>query len=281
MRGYAVAVLLGTNLIGFAPAAIAAQSNPIVAPSPGDPWERPNRAAYAFQSLLERHVIRPAAKLYRWLTPGPIGRGLHNVLVNLSEPAAFLNDVLQRRFRRAGIPAKRFIMNSTVGLLGLFDVAGDAGIAHHNNEFGVTLGTYGVTPGPYLYVPLVGPSTVRDLLGSAVDFLTDPMHRVNYAYRAEASDARLVVDGLDTYLTSEEQLQALLGESVDPYATLRSVFLQSKQGEISGESVPINLPDFDAPVVPATRVPNTDEASPLVAAPAADGAAPVTPAGDP
>ncbi|MGA3157500.1 MAG: VacJ family lipoprotein [Steroidobacteraceae bacterium] len=251
MRGYTIAVLLGASLIGCAPTASAANSTTIAARSPGDPWERPNRVAYAFQGLLERHVIRPAAKLYRWLTPGPIGRGLHNVLVNLSEPAAFFNDVLQRRFKRAGIPAKRFIMNSTVGLLGLFDVAARAGVMHHNNEFGVTLGTYGVAPGPYMYVPLVGPTTVRDLLGSTVDFLTDPMHRASYDNRAKASDTRLVVSGLDTYLTTQDQLKALLSDSLDPYATLRSVYLQSKQGEIRGGNVPVDLPDFDAPIAPA------------------------------
>jgi phospholipid-binding lipoprotein MlaA len=250
IRGYTIAVLLGMCLIAHAPIASAANSSTVVAPSPGDPWERPNRVAYAFQGLLERHVIRPVAKLYRWLTPGPIGRGLHNVLVNLSEPAAFLNDVLQHKFKRAAVPAKRFIMNSTVGLLGLVDVAGRAGVPHHNNEFGVTLGTYGVAPGPYLYVPLIGPSTFRDLLGSGVDFLTDPMHWLNYDNRATASDTRLVVSGLDTYLASEVQLQALLGDAVDPYATLRSVYLQSKQGEIDGGSVPLNLPDFDAPLTP-------------------------------
>jgi phospholipid-binding lipoprotein MlaA len=250
MRGYAIAVLLGTSLIGCAPITRVTNSSSIVAPSPGDPWERPNRVAYAFQGLLERHVIRPGAKLYRWLTPGPIGRGLHNALVNLSEPAAFLNDVLQCKFKRAGIPAKRFIMNSTVGLLGLFDVAAHAGVMHHNNEFGVTLGTYGVAPGPYLYLPLVGPSTFRDLLGSGVDFLADPMHWASYHDRAKASDTRLVVSGFDTYLTTEAQVHALLSDAVDPYATLRSVYLQSKQGEIDGGSVPANLPDFDTPVAP-------------------------------
>jgi len=250
MRGYTIAFLLGASLIGCAHIARAANSSSIVAPSPGDPWERPNRVSFAFQGLLERHVIKPVSKLYRWLTPGPIGRGLHNVLVNLSEPAAFFNDMLQRRFRRAGIPAKRFIVNSTVGLLGLFDVAAHAGVMHHNNEFGVTLGTYGVAPGPYLYVPLVGPTTIRDLLGSGVDFLTDPMHWVSYDHRATASDTRLVVSGLDTYLETEPQVHALLSDAVDPYATLRSVYLQNKQGEIDGGSVPATLPDFDAPTVP-------------------------------
>jgi phospholipid-binding lipoprotein MlaA len=281
MRGYTLAVLLGTSLIGHAPMASAASSSTIVASSPGDPWERPNRVAYAIQGLLERHVIRPAAKLYRWLTPGPIGRGLHNVLVNLSEPAAFFNDVLQRKFARAGIPAKRFIINSTVGLLGLFDVAGQAGVPHHNNEFGVTLGTYGMAPGPYVYLPLVGPSTVRDLLGSGVDFLTDPMHWVPYDNRAKASDTRLVVSGLDTYLTTKDQLDALLSQSVDPYATLRSVYLQSKLGEINGQNVLPDLPDFDAPLAPTTEGTDTMSTSTTVPAPLAGAADQTGPVSEP
>ena len=99
-------------------------------------------------------------------------------------------------------------------------------------------------------MPLVGPTTIRDLLGSGVDFLTDPMHWVSYDHRATASDTRLVVSGLDTYLETEPQVHALLSDAVDPYATLRSVYLQNKQGEIDGGSVPATLPDFDAPTVP-------------------------------
>lgn len=249
MRGRAVAVLLGVCLICVARAAQAAESEAVAMTRPVDPWERSNRVSYAFQGQLERHLIQPIATVYRWLTPGPIGRGLHNVLVNLSEPAAFFNDVLQCRFKRAAIPAKRFIINSTVGLLGLIDVAGRAGVMHHNNEFGVTLGTHGVSPGPYLYIPLVGPTTVRDLVGSGVDFLTDPMHRLSYDSRATASDARLVVDGLDTYIVTKDQVKALLNDAVDPYATLRSVYLQNKQGEVDGEGLPPNLPDFDEPAM--------------------------------
>lgn len=278
MRGCAIAVLLGVCLMCAAPGAAAAATGAVVPAHRVDPWERPNRASYALQGQLERHVIQPIATLYRWLTPGPIGRGLHNVLINLSEPEAFFNDVLQRRFQRAGIPAKRFVINSTVGLLGLIDVAGRAGVLHHNNEFGVTLGTYGVSSGPYLYIPLVGPSTVRDLLGSAVDFLTDPMHRLSYDSRATASDTRLVVNGLDTYISTQDQLKALLNDAVDPYATLRSVYLQNKQGEIDGEGLPLNLPDFDEPATPsASAITRDDPNSPVVPDASAEAPAPSTP----
>lgn len=261
MHGYTIAALVGALLIGGVPIAWAASADTVATPTPGDPWERTNRTAYAFEDALDRHAIRPLAKLYRWLTPGPIGRGLHNVIVNLSEPAAFINDVLQFRLKRAGVPAARFIANSTIGLLGLFDVASHTGLVHHNNEFGVTLGRYGLTPGPYLYVPLIGPTTVRDVIGSSVDFLIDPIHSLRYDNRTQISNTRIVVNGLDTRVRTEDQLDALLSGAVDPYATLRSVYLQNKQGEIEGGTVPAALPDFDEPA-PADNEPSSAPSMP-------------------
>lgn len=229
-------------------------------PTPGDPWERSNRTGYAVQGALDKHFIHPLAKIYHTLTPGPIGRGVHNVLVNLSEPVVFFNDVLQLRFKRAGVAGVRFITNSTVGLLGLFDVAARNGMTHQDNEFGVTLGRYGVHPGPYMYVPFVGPTTVRDLLGSGVDFFIDPSHFLTYPNRTPVGEARFVVSGLDARIMTEDQLNALLSGAVDPYATLRSVYLQNKQGEIDGGGVPLNLPSFEdaVPTQPSTAPPSPD-----------------------
>jgi phospholipid-binding lipoprotein MlaA len=229
-------------------------------PTPGDPWERANRVDYAVEAALDKHAIHPLAKIYHTLTPGPIGRGVHNVLVNLSEPVAFFNDVLQLRLKRAGVAGVRFITNSTVGILGLFDVAARTGMTHQDNEFGVTLGRYGVHPGPYMYVPLVGPTTVRDLVGSGLDFFIDPVHWLTYSNRTQVGEARFVVSGLDTRVMTEDQLNALLSGAVDPYATLRSVYLQNKQGEIDGGGVPLNLPSFDdaVPTQPSTARPSPD-----------------------
>lgn len=245
-----LAVMLGALLICGVPTARAA--NAVITPNPGDPWERANRADYAVEGVLDRHVIHPLARLYHKLTPDPIGRGVHNVLVNLSEPVVFINDVLQLRIKRAGVSGARFITNSTIGLLGLFDAAARAGLVHHDTEFGVTLGRYGMAPGPYMYVPLVGPTTARDFLGGALDFLIDPTHRLKYAHRTQIGEARFVVSGLDIRVMTEDQLNTLLSAALDPYATLRSVYLQNKQGEIEGEDVPLDLPSFDQPTpIPA------------------------------
>jgi len=241
---------------------------PVPARTPGDPWEPANRKGYAIQSFLDRHLIRPLAKVYRALTPGPIGRGIHNVLVNLSEPAALFNDVLQGRIRRAGVPTARLLINSTMGVLGLVDVASHMGLVHHDNEFGVTLGRYGMSAGPFLYIPMVGPSTVRDTVGAGVDYLTNPIRWANYRHRVKVQQVKLPVGGLDTEVAAEPLLDALLSNAVDPYATLRSAYLQNKQSEIDGEGVPADLPSFDEPpsdVAPATEAAPTPVPAPTPA----------------
>ncbi|HEY3887532.1 MAG TPA: VacJ family lipoprotein [Caulobacteraceae bacterium] len=266
MRRYGLAALVGAMVVGAAPIAWAQSAPPAGAPAaqppaqapapppaaaahtPGDPWERLNRFNYAIESALDRHLIIPITHIYAAITPGPIGRGIHNVLVNLSEPTVFFNDVLQGRIKQAGVTAGRFMTNSTIGVAGLIDVANKWGLPHHNNEFGVTLGHYGVHPGPYMYLPLGGPTTLRDLVGSGVDLLMDPFHWARFASQGEASGVRLVVGGIDTREAVEAQLNTLLSEATDPYATLRSVYLQNKQSEIDGGTAPLDLPSFDAPL---------------------------------
>jgi phospholipid-binding lipoprotein MlaA len=241
---------LGLALLVGAPITSATQVTANGAEAPAshnvDPWQRENRAGYAMQGKLNHYLIRPLSRVYRWLTPGLIGRGIHNALVNLSEPAALLNDLLQLRFKRALTPAARLVINSTAGLAGLIDVAGRHGLQHHDNEFGVTLGRYGFPSGPYLYIPMIGPSTVRDLIGGGFDFVVNPLHWTGYPV-GYPDEARFALGGLDQQVSTEADLNALLSTAVDPYAALRSAYLQHKQGEIDGEGVPLDLPSFDEP----------------------------------
>jgi phospholipid-binding lipoprotein MlaA len=259
MRATVLAAMVGALVIGGAPAASAAEAH-----APGDPWEKLNRFGYAVEGALDRVVIHPISVLFRNIAPGQIGHGIHNLIVNLSEPNAFVNDMLQGRVKRAGVPAGRFLTNSTIGLLGLFDVATHLGMIHHDNEFGVTLGVWGAGPGPYMYVPLIGPTTVRDVIGAGIDALIDPIHWASYANRPEISIARGVVSGLDKRVMTEAQLNALLSDAADPYATLRSVYLQNKEGEIHGQVVPLEgLPSFDDPAAEPAPQPATAGAVPV------------------
>ena len=150
-----------------------------------DPYERFNRRVFAFNQGLDRKVIGPLSRLTRGLTPGPIGKAVGNALTNLREPVVILNDLLQLRVGRAGKSLTRLVLNSTLGGLGAIDIAGGLGLRHEANGFGDTLGRYRVGAGAYLYVPVLGPSTVRDLVGSAVDLVSNPLFWVRYAYKTE------------------------------------------------------------------------------------------------
>ena len=221
-----------------------------------DPWEKFNRAGFAIEGKLDRWFIGPLAHLYKFLTPGPIGKGIHNLVTNLTEPVVTVNGILQLRPKRATESAGRFLVNSTVGLAGLIDVAAKEGHPHRPNSFGDTLGRYGVAGGPYIFYPIGGPSTVRDTVGEIVDNIMDPVHLLNYRYRTEISVSVAVVRGLDQRIEAEGDLATLLREAADPYATLRSTYLQARVSEIRGEDAgPPALPDLDLPDLPPSSQP--------------------------
>jgi phospholipid-binding lipoprotein MlaA len=290
VRRVLMIVTVGLVFAASAPAttALAAASAPVgEASSPpasqDDPWQGLNRVGFAIHQFLDRVILRPAALAYRRLTPGPARQGVRNMLDNLGEPGVTANDILQGRFRSASVSVARFATNSTVGVLGLFDVAGHLGAPRHDNNFALTLGRAHVSPGPYLFVPLIGPTTVRDLIGATVDVVLDPLHWTRYRYSTEISVARAVANGLDKRQAVDDQLEALLSDATDPYATLRSVYLQSQQNKIDGGAAAAlpALPDFpDQPDTP----PPAPAPAPPAPAPAppspAPAPAPVQPAAD-
>lgn len=212
-----------------------------------DPYERFNRGNYALNARLDKFLIRPLSRLSSGLTPGPIGLAIQNVLRTLNEPVVILNDLLQLRPARAAKTAGRLFVNVTVGLLGTVDVAKKLGAPYHPNGFGDTLGRYGVKPGPYLYLPVLGPSDVRDLFGGGVDIVSTPIFFVRYAYKNDVLLTLNVVGGLNQRATVDDELKALLSDAADPYATLRSTYLQARQGEIDGGQTPSALPDIGSP----------------------------------
>jgi phospholipid-binding lipoprotein MlaA len=232
---------------------VAATSHVKPAHSAGvdDPWEKLNRVGFAIEGKLDRWFIGPLAHVYKFLTPGPIGKGIHNLVTNLTEPVVTVNGILQLRPKRAVASARRFVINSTFGLAGLIDIEAREGNPHRPNSFGDTLGRYGVAGGPYIFVPLGGPLTVRDTVGEVVDNVMDPLHILSYRYRTEISISVAVARGLDQRVETEDDLKTLLSDAADPYATLRSTFLQARESEIRGEeATPPDLPDLDLPSLP-------------------------------
>lgn len=237
---------------------------------PADPFEPMNRRFFAINESLDTHIIGPIARGFG-ATPGPFRKGLRNFGRNLSEPVTFVNDVLQFRGGQAARTLARFVINSTVGVGGLFDVVGKT-VPHHDNGFGLTLGRWGFAPGPYLYLPLLGPSDFRDALGGAADAGLNPLTYARYPHKTAISIGTTVVGGLGRRLDAEQDLKTIRETSTDPYASLRSFFLQNRRSEISGKPITIeNLPDFDEPA--ARPAPGAAPAPPAPSEPKPEAAA--------
>jgi phospholipid-binding lipoprotein MlaA len=191
-----------------------------------DPWESFNERTFWFNyEVLDRYGLKPAAKAWNRIVPYAITRGLDNAFENLDMPARFTNDVLQGRLQGANRELTRFLVNSTIGVAGFFDVATSLGWESHGADMGQTLGTYGVSPGPYLIVPLMYPFTVRDGIGYAFDSLLDPIGFIApLAANVARSAARRINErarNVDTYEQVEES-------TLDIYAAVRNAYLQRR-----------------------------------------------------
>ncbi len=210
-----------------------------------DPFQPFNRTSYGFSMGVDRWVTGPIAHAYMAVTPNPVRDSISAAVNNLGEPRTLLNDIAQGRPRRAGITASRFAINTMAGMLGLFDVAADIGLPHHRSDFGQTLGRYGVKPGAFVYVPVLGPLTVREGAGRIVDIVTDPVTLVGGNFRTTFGAGRLGVTLVNTRAVFDPQLRAL-DDATDPYATVRSAYLQRRAAlvrEATGEVQ--TLPGFD------------------------------------
>lgn len=213
-----------------------------------DPLEPLNRGLYAVNQGLERLIVRPVLFVVLRLTPGPLQRGLHHVLVNLGEPVTAVNDLLQLRVGRAATAAARFVTNSTLGVLGLLDVASDHGLAYHKSDFGQTLGRYGAPPGPYVFIPVLGPTTLRDFGGRFADGALDPIGRVRFTSDTNIGTGRLVLSTVDTQATGAPVRMAIERRGGDAYAAVRTAYLDARETAIHG-------PRTELAAVPPPRQP--------------------------
>jgi phospholipid-binding lipoprotein MlaA len=209
-----------------------------------DPLENTNRKIFEFNQVVDRNVLVPVAKAYRTALPDPVRDSVRDFLNNLREPLVFVNDTLQGQFERAGTTVGRFVLNSTIGMGGLVDVAGRWGIPYHEEDLGLTLGSWGIPEGPYLVVPILGPSTPRDLGGQVAEGFGDPwnilvtgspwtLYWIPYV--------RGGVSGIDQRSRFIETLADIERTSLDYYATIRSLYRQRRAALIRHEQEE-NLP---------------------------------------
>jgi phospholipid-binding lipoprotein MlaA len=199
------------------------------ADDPNDPFEPVNRAIYGFNDVVDGLVLKPVSTAYGTL-PSPVRTGVRNFLDNLRAPVVFVNDVASGDRERAGVTLGRFMINTFMGGAGLFDVAAAFGYPKHTDDFGLTLGRYGIGEGPYLVLPILGPSSPRDAFGLAIDaFLFDP---VFYLAPLDVRLGRTAVDGVDTRERLDPAITDVKKNSLDPYATFRSVYRQRRAAQL-------------------------------------------------
>lgn len=241
---------------------------------PGDPMLQLNAQSYEVVQDVDEALVGPLAMAYKDAIPKPIRHGLRNFLRNLTEPIVALNFLLQLKPGKAAETVGRFAVNTTLGIGGLFDVAkrDPFNLPYRRNGLANTLGYYGVEPGAYLFLPLIGPSTVRDLLGGAIDGLLlptvagPPFNNPYFTVPAAALSA------LQGRIQIDEQLNALRTQSKDPYIAARDFYLKRRQAEIDALKGRVAYPDGDLPFVnPGTGGPVVAPMTPI---------APVTPGVD-
>jgi len=211
-----------------------------------DPLELLNRFTFSFNMALDTVIFQPVAAYYRFLFPVQVRDSVRNVFRNLRSPLILVNDLLQGEMERAQTTLERFIVNSTVGVLGLFDVAADLGLPYHDEDFGQTLGAHGVGEGFYLVLPILGPSNPRDGAGLLVDIYLNPL---TYAFEEVDADdwlvPRLAAEAIDKRSRNIEVIEDLRRDSIDFYARIRSLYRQSRINEINNGRAPADTPTQD------------------------------------
>ena len=250
-------------IAGLALTGCATAPSPSGKPDPRDPWEHFNRSTFKFNDALDRAIARPVAKAYVKVMPRVVRTGISNWFSNLDTVPTIINDALQGKFRMAGHDSARFLMNSTLGLGGLFDPASAAGLEYNDEDLGQTLGKWGVKSGPYLVLPILGPSSARDAFARAADTYMEPVW-----YLEDDSTRYLIrlVDLLDQRASLLE-LDAQLERSYDRYAFVRNAWLQRreyqvKDGDIEDQSLELEEEFKDDPPADAAPAPETPPETP-------------------
>lgn len=208
---------------------------------PRDPVEDLNRAVYSFNDALDRVLMKPLGQGYNAIVPTPVNRSVTHFFNNIDDVTSAINNLLQFKVGRALSDVSRIAVNSTIGVAGLFDVASNLDMPRYDEDFGQTLGTWGVASGPYVVLPFLGPSSARDAVGRVADWFTDPVHYI------EDDTVRYSLMGLDIVDTRADLLNAsrvLDQAALDPYAFVRDAYLQKRQDEVYDGNPPEQPPAY-------------------------------------
>lgn len=212
-------------------------------PDPRDPFESFNRGVFEFNQTADKYVIKPAARVYKEVLPSPLNTGISNFFSNLSDVIVVANDLLQLKVNQALSDSTRIVFNSTIGIGGLVDVGSHIGLPKHHEDFGQTLGYYGVGPGPYLVLPFLGPSTVRDAIGNGADlYLFYPVAYLDSDTLRAGLYSLQYLDYRADELGSEKVLEAA---ALDKYSFLRDAYLQRRRSMVHDGNPPPSSDDSD------------------------------------
>jgi phospholipid-binding lipoprotein MlaA len=232
--------------LGLALAACATGQQPAPSDDPyavNDPLESVNRGIFSFNVALDRNVVKPVAQGYRDVLPQAVRDSIHNFFTNLRSPVIMFNDAIQGEGKLAGDTFGRMWLNTILGLGGIFDVATRSGIPFHDADFGQTFGVWGVAPGPYVMLPVLGPSNPRDAVGAVAGWYADPANGVASAEgEGWVAYPRAAVEGIDLRSRNIDILDRIESTSLDYYATIRSLYNQRRAAQIRHEAPPEAAP---------------------------------------
>ena len=199
-----------------------------------DPIEPFNRVMFAFNKQMDGMILRPAAVIFKEALPKPVQESVHKILSNLRGPVVLVNDLLQWELNRAGNTAGRFLINTTVGILGVWDAAAHMGIEGHSEDFGQTFGTWGIGEGFYIVLPILGPSNPRDAVGLLTESLVDPINMwIRNGDYEHMVFVRSIIMGVDFRARNLQTIDELERTSLDYYIAVRSLYRQRRMDEIS------------------------------------------------
>lgn len=235
IKSFMAATLIAVAVSGLVSAQEqAAAPVKIIDQERSDPFEDFNRKMWDFNyDIFDKYLLRPTALFYRHNVPRPLKNRIYNVVYNLDEPPSLVNNMLQGNVADAANAAGRFLINSTLGLFGLFDVASEIGLEAKHDEFGEVLAIYGVEAGPYLMLPVYGPTTIRNEVGDQVDNLYFPAANIGFLPGLGLS----LIKGIHKRAEFIEQ-EGLLGSSLDPYTFVKEAYYQNRTYDIYDGNVP-------------------------------------------